>query len=84
MQQAREAAGLANEPRRGLDEDDDELALAPHAAGGQGRRDSNESRSAAARNHPLYEAKAGEDGHYHCPWPECTQHRATSLKCNYE
>ncbi|KAG9646865.1 hypothetical protein KCU64_g10364, partial [Aureobasidium melanogenum] len=39
-----------------------------------------------ARTDPLYSAKPGKDGSYHCPFltSEGCQHKATKLKCNYD
>lgn len=41
-----------------------------------------------ARTHPLYSARAGSDGNYHCPYAADAEmdcgHKPTKLKCNYE
>jgi hypothetical protein len=47
---------------------------------------SNEDNDGRARTDPLYSARPGKDGNYHCPFVavEKCGHKATKLKCNYE
>ncbi|KAH0191150.1 hypothetical protein KCU99_g6819, partial [Aureobasidium melanogenum] len=49
-------------------------------------RTRTEDTDGRARTDPLYSAKPGKDGSYHCPFltSEGCQHKATKLKCNYD
>jgi hypothetical protein len=49
-------------------------------------RTRTEDTDGRARTDPLYSARPGKDGSYHCPFltSEGCQHKATKLKCNYE
>ncbi|KAI4768777.1 hypothetical protein E4T52_16151 [Aureobasidium sp. EXF-3400] len=49
-------------------------------------RTRTEDTDGRARTDPLYSARPGKDGSYHCPFlaSEGCQHKATKLKCNYD
>jgi hypothetical protein len=49
-------------------------------------RTRTEDTDGRVRTDPLYSARPGKDGSYHCPFltSEGCQHKATKLKCNYE
>ncbi|CAD0088941.1 unnamed protein product, partial [Aureobasidium vineae] len=63
----------------------DEIPCSP-ASSTATARTRNEDTDGRARTDPLYSAKPGKDGSYHCPFlaSEGCQHKATKLKCNYE